>query len=104
MYKLESISKERWIYISGEDSFYESDEFVALVKEYRSQIGGELIAVSDDIQYKIVNDPLKLIFQWDSCFGIAVVVPHQTDIAAAEKAMRYLCDSLNNKHTEQKKS
>ena len=100
MYKLESISTERWIFISGHDSFDDPDEFVALVKEYQSLLGGELVAVSDDTQYAILNDPLKLVFQWDSCFGITVIVPYETNIAAAEKAMLSLCSRLNNKYAK----
>jgi len=97
MYKLGLTSEERWIFISGEDSFYEPDEFIELVKEYRLRLLGTIKAVSDETQYIIDNDPLKLLFQWDSCFGITVVVPTETDIAAAEKAMRELCDRLNQK-------
>ena len=90
MYRLESISKERWIFISC-DSFDEPDEFVALVKEYQEQLRGKLIAVSDATQYSIMNDPLELIFQWDTLFGITVIVPLKTDITIAKNAMQCLC-------------
>jgi len=97
MYKLELTSAERWIYITGERSFDEPGEFVELVKEYQAHLSGTIKAVSDEMQYIVDNDPLKLIFQWDSCFGITVIVPTETVIATAEKALSELCERLNNK-------
>ncbi|MDR2903227.1 MAG: hypothetical protein LBU77_01785 [Clostridiales bacterium] len=97
MYKVESISHDRWIFISSENSLHDPDEFIALIKEYQLQIGGEIVAVSEDTQYALTNDPLQLVFQWDSLFGITVVVPDETDIVFAEKTMHLLCDHLNKK-------
>lgn len=97
MYRMGLTSSERWIFIFGDDSYDESDEFIALVKEYQSQLGGKITAVSDETQYRITNDPLKLIFQWDSLFGITVIVPFTTDITMAQNAMRHLCDRLNTR-------
>ena len=101
MYKLELTSKERWIFIFSDNSLEEPDEFVELVKEYQIEIGGEIIAVSEETQYTITNDPLQLVFQWDTLFGITVIVPHNTKISDAENAMYFLCEKLNEK---QKKS
>ena len=95
MYKLNSVSNDRWIFISGQDSFDEPDVFIELVKEYQSHLSGTIKAVSDKMQYAIDNDPLKFIFQWDSCFGITVIVPTETDIANAENVIRELCERLN---------
>ena len=105
MYKILDISTaehsnsnelERWVYISCED-YDTPDEFAVLVKEYRSQLSGKVKAISDDARYVIDNDPLKLVFQWDSCFGITVVVPiKKTDITIAEKTLQDLCDKLND--------
>ena len=95
MYKVKHASRERWIFIDGEGSFDEPDAFVQLLKAYQSEWLGEIIMVSQDILYRLENDPLKLIFQWDSCFGITVIVPPETDILAAEKGMKDLCDRMN---------
>ena len=95
MYKLNLVSKERWIFISGKDSVDEPNEFNKLVKEYQSHLSGTIKVVSDKMQYAIDNDPLKLIFQWDSCFGITVVVPMETDITNAENVISELCERLN---------
>lgn len=97
MYKLRLASEERWIFISGEVSFDEPDAFIDFIKEYQSHLSGTIKAVPDKMQYIVDNDPLKLMFQWDSCFGITVVVPTETDITTAEKAMRELCDKLNQR-------
>ena len=97
MYKLASISKERWLSISGDDSWYFPDEFFVLLKAYESQLNGTISEVSEDMQYIVSNDPLKLIFQWDSCFGITVIVPDETDMAIAEKTIIDLCNALNQK-------
>lgn len=97
MYKLELTSKERWLFISSENSIEEPDEFVELVKEYQLEVGGEIIAVSEETQYSITNDPLKLVFQWDTLFGITIIVPPDIKISNAEKTMQNLCHKLNEK-------
>ena len=96
MYKIINISKDRWIFISAEFSTDEPDSFINLVKEYQSHVSGQIVKVSDDMQYSINNDPLSLIFQWDSLFGITVIVPDEIDISIAEKTMNHICDKLNN--------
>jgi len=106
MFKVGNISNqidiggETWIYISALDSFKEPDSFVKLVKLYQSRLCGKIVAVSGNMQYTIDNDPLNLIFQWDDCFGITVVVPNEIDISVAEKTLSNICDELN----EQEKS
>ena len=96
MFKIDNISKERWVYISAKDSFYEPDAFIKFVKEYQSKIAGRIISIADQTQYSVENDPLRLVFQWDDCFGITVVVPTEVDIIVAEKALSYICDVLNS--------
>jgi len=100
VFKIDSISKERWIFISAKNSFYEPDAFIKFVKEYQSKLAGRIISISDQTQYSIENDPLRLVFQWDDCFGITVVVPAEVDIMAAEKALSYICDELNSQEKE----
>lgn len=102
MLKVGFSSSERWIFISGEFSFDNSDEFIDLVKGYQAQLSGEIKATSNDTRYVINNDPLKLIFQWDSCFGITVIAPDETDISEAQKTLIELCDELNLKANKQK--
>lgn len=97
MLYVSSISADRWIWIAGEDSFDEPSEFVEFVKEYQAHLSGEIYKVSNDMQYGIDNDPLNLIFQWDSNFGITVIVPEETDISTAENALREICNKLNQK-------
>ena len=97
MYKLESVSKERWIFLSCDSSFDEPEGFIALLKQYQQQLGGKIVSVSQNYQYSIEGDLLHLVFQWDSCFGISIVVPTNTDISAAKKCVDMLCQQLNSK-------
>ena len=96
MYQISHISKEIWIFISAEFSTNEPDSFIDFVKEYQSQVSGQIVEVSNNMQYSIDKDPLSLIFQWDSLFGITVIVPHETALETAEKTLRHICDLLNN--------
>ena len=102
MFQVITVDRERWIFISADFSTEDPNSFIKLVKEYQSQCDGKVCKVSDNTQYSIDCDPLNLIFQWDSCFGITVVVPHRTDIAIAEKTLKDLCDKLNMKYPEKK--
>ena len=96
MYTLGHMRENGWLPISGDDSMESPDEFVALVKAYQLQLGGKIIVVTpEDTRYAITNDPLKLVFQWDSLFGITVIVPPETEISAAEESMYHLCEALN---------
>lgn len=95
MFKITSINEDRWIFISSPDSVYDSDSFVKLVQEYNSQLNGEFVEISSDMQYIITSDPLKLIFQWDGLFGITVVVSEDIDMSVARDTLQKLCDTLN---------
>lgn len=97
MYKVNSISKERWIFIWADNSFDELDTFITLLKAYQKTIDGKISQISANAQYIIESDPLNLVFQWDSLFGITVVVPLETDISVAQGAMIKLCNKLNCK-------
>ena len=79
MYEVRWPNKERWIFIFC-DYPGEPDEFVVLLKAYRDMVHGKIRAISDSMQYKVDNDELGLIFQWDDCFGITVIVPKSTDL------------------------
>lgn len=96
MYKAHKPTKERWIYISFDKYDYEEpDSFIKLVKAYKDNLSGKIVAVSELMQYKIDNDELGLLFQWDCCFGITVVIPEQTDLVKAYNAINNLCETLN---------
>ncbi len=95
MYCVRPPDKERWIFIFT-NKIDEPDEFVTLVKEYRNNLNGSVQKVSDMMQYKIDNDEPGLLFQWDYCFGITVVVPDSTDLEKAYTVLRKLCASLND--------
>ena len=101
MFKISNISGggdgNQWIWISGEYSFEEPDEFVALMKAYESEVNGKIFEVSDMCQYSISNDPLKLIFQWDDNFGINIIVPRRMNISHVTSVIQSLLDKLNEK-------
>lgn len=97
MYIVNSPTEERWIYISFDKwDCEETDSFVRLVKAYRNKLSGKIVPISEEMQYKIDNDDLDLIFQWDSCFGITVVVPDRTDLTKAYNTLVELCESFNH--------
>jgi len=90
-------STERWIFIYAEQNIEDTEEFVVFVREYELLLSGEVFLVPGDLHFGVTNDPLKLIFQWDSLFGISVIVPDETDMNTAMKTMRNLCDIINEK-------
>lgn len=65
-----------------------------LLKAYRDMVHGKIRAISDLMQYKVDNDELGLIFQWDDCFGITVIVPKSTDLDKAYNTLKGLCESI----------
>lgn len=75
-YKITSINeKERWIFLYADEwDCEETDSFVYLVKKIRDDLQGKVID-KGMTTYSIDNDPLQLVFQWDSLFGITVVYP-----------------------------
>jgi len=91
-----SPSSERWIFIYCE-YYDEIEEYIIFLKEYELLLSGKIFSVSDDCQHGIDNDPLNLIFQWDSCFGITVIVPYKTSLDAAIEVMQNLCNIVNEK-------
>jgi len=98
MFSVEGTSStERWIFIFAEQYIEDTEEFVIFVREYELLLSGEVFLVPGDLHFGITNDPLKLIFQWDSLFGISVIVPDETDMNTALDAMRNLCDIINDK-------
>ena len=76
------------------DNIDEPDEFVVLVKAYSNMVHGKITKYSDFMQYRIDHDELELIFQWDDCFGITVIVPQSTDLNRAYSTLKSLCKTL----------
>ncbi|MBQ4310448.1 MAG: hypothetical protein II773_02525, partial [Oscillospiraceae bacterium] len=66
----------------------------ALVKAYSNMVHGKITGSSELMRYKIDNDELGLIFQWDDCFGITVVVPQSTDLNRAYITLKSLCETI----------
>jgi|GEM_PF-161139 len=87
MYEVRWPNKERWIFIFC-DYPGEPDEFVMLLKAYRDMVHGKIRAISDSMH------ELGLIFQWDDCFGITVIVPKSTDLDKAYNTLKGLCESI----------
>ena len=75
-YKINGVSTtDNWIYIecNEEDSVMEYEPFVALVRSIATKWNGqwqEKISSAGDMRYKINNDPLDLVYQWDDLYGI----------------------------------
>lgn len=93
VFKVYPPNRERLIFISS-NNFDEPDEFITLLKIYHDKLQGKITKVSDDMQYKINNDNLNLVFQWDSCFGITVIVPQSTDLSEAYDTLKRICETI----------
>lgn len=73
--------KDHWIFIYYDEwNTEESDSFIELLKLVRDDLGGKLKDLGMD-RYTFENDPLELVYQWDSLFGI--VVEYRCDALAA---------------------
>ncbi|SFB11356.1 hypothetical protein SAMN05216249_109123 [Acetitomaculum ruminis DSM 5522] len=72
-FKITSVSEEsRWIFLCYDEwDVEESDSFIELLKLVRADLKGDLKDLGMN-RYTFNNDPLKLIYQWDSIFGIVV--------------------------------
>ena len=91
-----SSDKDGWIFISAENSTLESDSFVHLLKYIQEEISGKIVQTDkNDIQYQIVGDKMNLIYQWDSCFGISVIVPERINRKLAYQFLEVCCTKLN---------
>ena len=64
--------KDHWIFLYYDEwDDEDSDSFIELLKLVRDDLGGKLKDLGMD-RYTFENDPLGLIYQWDSLFGIVV--------------------------------
>ena len=77
MFSISSISKrDKWIYIKSTDAsdILDCEPFVELVKNIAKKWNDDVcegnITSVGNMRYKIKNDPLDLVYQWDDLFGI----------------------------------
>lgn len=83
-YAISSVNEnDRWLFVSSnDDDINETDSFVFLLKSIAAQTNGKIREIGD-FQYTIEDDPLQLIYQWDSLFGIAVICPESVSVEQA---------------------
>lgn len=104
MYKILPSTKERYIFIRFDDwDCEEPDSFIRFLKAYKEKLSGKIIPLSNEMQYKIDTDHLGLIFQWDGCFGMSVIVPDTADFKEADCTLHTLCEFLNSTNNFNKK-
>lgn len=79
---------ERWITIVSNEGagLEESESFIELINRIKNHVNGKVVKI-DELQYKVLGDGLGLIYQWDSCFGIAVIYPSDVQ---KEEAITFL--------------
>lgn len=91
-YKILDINGGSWIFLHcDEDDFDTPDAFIELVKRAQKILGGKIINLGET-RYRIENDNLDLIFQWDSCFGMVVEVPSNSSYEKAVRFLKNICD------------
>ena len=67
--------KERWIFLHADMwDIEEPDAFIYLMKKIRDDLKGTIVDRGMST-YQIENDPCRLTYQWDTCFGITIVYP-----------------------------
>ncbi len=84
-YKITGIAEtDNWIYIkcNEEDSVSENEPFVELVKYITKKWNNDewqgKISSVGEARYKVKNDPVDLIYQWDDLFGIVFEYKNST--------------------------
>ena len=100
-YKIADISEaDKWIYIESnkEDSINESEVFVELVKSIaikwnNNEWAGKIYSIGE-IRYKVKNDPLNLVYQWDDLYGI---VFEYKDGISLDMIKSFISDNYNIK-------
>ena len=98
-YKITDISEtDKWIHIScnEEDSVYESEPFVELVKLIAKKWNdnewqGHISSVGET-RYKVKNDPINLVYQCDDLFGIVFEYKNSSNL---DDVKSFLADNYN---------
>lgn len=100
-YQIFNVSKKsRWIYIDFDEwDVEEPDSFARLVKYISEKVGGEIIDIGDT-RYKISLDPMNLIYQWDTLFGIVLEYPESADVDCVLDYINLILDEINNEMKE----
>lgn len=94
-YKITDINEsERRIKIESSNRSYmeEPNSFVNLVKTIEKDVDGAVEKVGE-MQFKISDDKLNLVYMWDGLFGISIKYPDNVTKDAAVKFIeRYMSD------------
>ena len=91
-YGILDINEGSWIFLHcNEDDLDTPDAFIELVKRAQKILGGKIINLGE-VRYRIENDNLNLIFQWDSCFGMVVEVPSSSSYEKAVQFLKSICN------------
>ena len=98
-YRIANLSESsKWIYIecNEEDSVYEHGPFVALVQHIAGKWNnGEWegnVFSAGEMRFRVKNDPVDLVYQWDDLFGIVFEYEDSTKIAEIKA---FLADNYN---------
>ena len=78
---------ERWIYLFADEwDCEETDSFVFLVKKISVDLNGKITGLGM-CTYSIDKDPFRLVYQWESLFGITIVYPEDVE---KEEVIKFL--------------
>ena len=98
-YRIADFSEtDNWIYIkcNEEDSVSENEPFVELVKyiakKWNDNEWQEKIFSVGDMRYKVKNDPIDLVYQWDDLFGIVIEYKTSTSLNVIKS---FIADNYN---------
>ena len=94
-YKILHINnQEQWIFIKSNDDFdlEEPDAFLHFVKMIQRDVNGKIVVVGNT-QYKIIDDGIGFVYQWDGLFGITVIYPETvTESQAVDYLSKYITE------------
>lgn len=87
---------DSWIFISYNDSIEDIDGTIELMKSIRDETNSDIQRIDphDDV-FILTNDPYKLKFQWDSLFGLVVILNKKSDRMDAIKLLNRHFQFLN---------
>lgn len=98
-YRILHISEnDKWIFVicNEEDSINEYEPFIVLLKSIAQKWNnGEWegkIILEGETRYRINNDPLNLVYQWDDLFGIVFDYKNNTNL---DDVKSFIADNYN---------
>ncbi len=77
-------------YADNEYSEDETDSLQGLIRGFSRLIGGERESLGM-LQYKITNSPYEFVIQWDSMYGIVIVVE---DMRRVDEIVGYVKNAI----------